>query len=101
MAHLQYNLPDSKDAYFAKVSAPNSRATCGVLLGHGAGGDSESGHLPKIAQALSEAGLLCVRFDCKPPNLAKRVAHAEVNAIKSLPAPAMQGNSRMLASAHL
>ncbi len=75
---LQYQLPDSTETYTARVDAPSTKAKCGVLLGHGAGGDSESGNLPRIAQAFCEAGILCVRFDCKPPILAKRVAHAEV-----------------------
>ena len=78
MTSLQYQLPDSTETYSAKVDAPSTKAKCGVLLGHGAGGDSESGNLPRIAQALCEAGIVCVRFDCKPPILAKRVAHAEV-----------------------
>ena len=80
MTTLQYCLPDNTETYNAKVDAPTIKAKCGVLLGHGAGGDSESGNLPRIAQALCEAGILCVRFDCKPPILAKRVAHAEVSA---------------------
>ena len=78
MATLQYSLPGSSDVHTAKVDDPKSRAKCGILLGHGAGGDSNSGHLPKIAQAFSDAGILCIRFDCKPPNLARRVAHAKV-----------------------
>ena len=78
MTTFQYHLPGSSETYSARVDAPSSKAKCGVLLGHGAGGDSESGNLPRIAQALCEEGILCVRFDCKPPILAKRVAHAEV-----------------------
>lgn len=80
MPSLEYSLSGSTDVQTAVVDAPKTKATCGILLGHGAGGDSNSGHLPKIAQAFCDAGILCVRFNCKPPNLAKRVAHAEVRA---------------------
>ncbi|BDA48730.1 Testis-expressed protein 30 [Coccomyxa sp. Obi] len=45
----------------------------GVILAHGAGGDSRSGHLRQVVDALSKAGFWCLRFDYKPPNLKKRV----------------------------
>ena len=77
MPMLEYSLPGSTETYTATVDAPKSKASTGIILGHGAGGNSSSGHLPKIALAFSDAGILCIRFDCKPPNLAKRVAHAE------------------------
>ena len=84
MATLQYSLPGSSDVHTAKVDAPKSKTSCGILLGHGAGGDSNSGHLPKIAQAFSDANILCIRFNCKPPNLAKRVAHAKVKCTSTV-----------------
>ena len=74
---LEYSLPGRTETHTATVDAPMSEASTGIILGHGAGGDSSSGHLPKIALAFSDAGILCIRFNCKPPNLAKRVAHAE------------------------
>ncbi|KAK9817951.1 hypothetical protein WJX72_004798 [[Myrmecia] bisecta] len=53
------------------VAAPlNSTA---VILCHGASGDCESGNLPRFAAAFADAGLPCVRFTCKPPNLKSRL----------------------------
>ncbi len=50
----------------------------GIIISHGAGGDSRSGHLPQITEAFRGAGFWCMRFDYKPPNLKNRVARFEV-----------------------
>lgn len=51
----------------------------GVLLGHGAGGDMNTGNLPALAQAFADAGYVVVRLTCKPPVLATRVKAAKVS----------------------
>ena len=50
----------------------------GIILAHGAGGDSRSGHLPQIVDGFTKAGFWCLRFDYKPPNLQKRVERFKV-----------------------
>ncbi|GLC45368.1 hypothetical protein PLESTM_001725200 [Pleodorina starrii] len=45
-----------------------------VVLTHGAGGDMDSGYLPRLASALAAAGVACVRFTCRTLHLPTRVA---------------------------
>ena len=58
----------------------STNASMAVVLGHGAGGDMDSGNLPAFAKAVTEAGLPCLRYTVKPPNLALRVQHCKVCA---------------------
>lgn len=51
-----------------------SSSSVGVILAHGAGGDHESGNMPAYARAFAAAGIPCICFTCKPPNLATRTA---------------------------
>ncbi|XP_061924455.1 testis-expressed protein 30 isoform X2 [Entelurus aequoreus] len=55
------------------ASSPESHATTGVILTHGAGGDMNFKHLISLAHALASNGFLCLRFTCKGLNLAHRV----------------------------
>lgn len=52
----------------------------GIILGHGASGSLDSGHLPEIAQAFADAGIWCLRYNSKGW-LKGRVACCEVSGI--------------------
>ncbi|XP_026127813.1 testis-expressed protein 30 isoform X1 [Carassius auratus] len=54
----------------ADVSAGQCTA---VVLTHGAGGDMRTKQLESLAHALARAGILCLRFTCRPPNLQYRI----------------------------
>ena len=43
------------------------RLRFGLVLGHGASGDSRSGNLPAIAEYCASVGLLTLRYDAKGP----------------------------------
>ncbi|XP_035249389.1 testis-expressed protein 30 isoform X1 [Anguilla anguilla] len=55
------------------IPAEASDVRTAVVLTHGAGGDMNFRHLVLLAEALSSAGLLCLRFTCKGLNLVYRV----------------------------
>jgi hypothetical protein len=58
----------------------SSEPSVAIILGPGAGGDMDSGHLPGTSRAFADAGLPCARYTVKPPNLPLRVKCVEVTA---------------------
>lgn len=75
---IAFSVPGVAEQMTAILNRGSKDCPYGIILSHGAGGDSRSGHLPQIAQAFSEAGFWCLRFDYKPPNLKNRVGRCKV-----------------------
>ncbi|KAL3139103.1 hypothetical protein ABBQ32_005896 [Trebouxia sp. C0010 RCD-2024] len=72
-ADLQIPFEKGKTVSCAVNSPAGKSSNIGIILAHGAGGDMHSGNLPKFAEAFAGAGFVCLRFTCKPTQLAYRV----------------------------
>jgi hypothetical protein len=59
---------------------PGTYSTAAVLA-HGAGGDMNSGNMITWAKAFNAAGMPCLRFTIKPPNLNTRKICMEVRRL--------------------
>lgn len=75
---ITFSVPGMAEKMSATLNRGAKDSHFGIILAHGAGGNSRSGHLPQIVEAFTKAGFWCLRFDCKPPILKKRVERFEV-----------------------
>ena len=78
--HIELQVPFGKGKTLLCVinSPAGSKSEIGIILAHGAGGDMHSGNLPQFAEAFADAGFACLRFTCKPTQLAYRVRACQV-----------------------
>ncbi|KAK9917504.1 hypothetical protein WJX75_005087 [Coccomyxa subellipsoidea] len=74
---ITFSVPGVAEKMSATLNRGAKDSHFGIILAHGAGGNSRSGHLPQIVEAFTKAGFWCLRFDCKPPILKKRVERFE------------------------
>ena len=74
---MSFTLPGKTEAQTAILSWGAPSTPYGIILGHGASGSADSGHLPQIAHAFAEHGVWCLRYTTKS-NLKGRVACCEV-----------------------
>lgn len=74
-----FSIPGSNQKKIAILNKGSADMADGMILSHGAGGNSKSGNLPQIAKSFSDAGFWCLRFDYAPPNLKGRVQCCEVS----------------------
>jgi predicted alpha/beta-hydrolase family hydrolase len=77
-AEIDFELPNDSQKRTAIINQGALDVPYGLILAHGAGGNSRSGNLPQIAEAFAKAGFWCLRFDYAPPNLKGRVKCCEV-----------------------
>ena len=75
---LQVQFEKGKTLSCAVSSPSGTSGAIGIILAHGAGGDMDSGNLPQFAEAFAGAGFPCLRFTCKPTQLAYRVRACQV-----------------------
>lgn len=78
--HADWQVPFEKGKTLScAVNSPAGKdSAIGIILAHGAGGDMHSGNLPQFAEAFAGAGFVCVRFTCKPTQLAYRIRACQV-----------------------
>ncbi|XP_051488089.1 testis-expressed protein 30 [Apus apus] len=69
---VKVKIPFGNKYLDAIFSVPEKKSTYGVILTHGAGGDTNFPHLVSLAAYLASHGLLCLRFTCKGLNIAYR-----------------------------
>lgn len=75
---LQVQFEKGKTLSCAVSSPPDTSSPIGIILAHGAGGDMHSGNLQQLAETFAGAGFPCLRFTCKPTQLAYRVRACQV-----------------------
>ncbi|XP_061328794.1 testis-expressed protein 30 [Pezoporus flaviventris] len=71
-AEVKVKIPFGNKYLDAVFSVPEKKPTYGVILTHGAGGDTNFPHLVSLAACLASRGVLCLRFTCKGLNIAYR-----------------------------
>lgn len=80
-----FSAASNKPDEVARLAWGSPSVPYGVILGHGASGTLDSGHLPQIAQAFADAGVWCLRYNSKS-GLKGRVACCEVGMMQPMPA---------------
>uniref|UniRef100_A0A8C9RRF3 Testis expressed 30 n=1 Tax=Scleropages formosus TaxID=113540 RepID=A0A8C9RRF3_SCLFO len=74
MSDENVQIPFDRKHLDGVLSVPGARvaARAALVLTHGAGGDMHQAQLRSLARRVASAGLLCLRFTCRGPNLARR-----------------------------
>lgn len=85
--NITFSYGSRKDEDVARLSWGSPTTSYGVILGHGASGNMDSGNLPSVAQAFADAGIWCLRYNSKS-NLKGRVACCEVCLLQAQKKPA-------------